>query len=325
MEVNVSLRENFSQKSCSPKDIVKTKIQTPNLFSFATSELSQDAFFAWFFSWAESKYKNVDKDLHECAKTSLARFYGSGLPNEIYSIEIQKQYNNIDLWLKINDEYDLIIEDKTNTTMHDNQLARYKSYFVDNKKSRFVYLKTGDFKSGEENFARINGYRIIDTFILDDLFKNCLTANEIFKDYSNMIRTRKIIKQLVQKFNELNLYSRCDMYKNTCLYFWFNFNKQNQSFLALDIVFSLQCQKLELIFHGKKDGKGSWIDSGDELDLLIKHISPKVRKILNNYDFEPKYNYYTSSIEYEDSLDVFNLLKNLINELEKVINYSLIN
>jgi hypothetical protein len=39
----------------------------PNIFSFATSELSQDAFLCWFLSWANKKYVRTDKGLHQCA------------------------------------------------------------------------------------------------------------------------------------------------------------------------------------------------------------------------------------------------------------------
>lgn len=30
----------------------------PNIFTYATSELSQNAFIAWLLSWADAKYKN---------------------------------------------------------------------------------------------------------------------------------------------------------------------------------------------------------------------------------------------------------------------------
>jgi hypothetical protein len=39
----------------------------PNLFSYATSELSQDAFICWLLSWASLEYKDVDGQLHQCA------------------------------------------------------------------------------------------------------------------------------------------------------------------------------------------------------------------------------------------------------------------
>ncbi len=39
-------------------------MEKPNLFSYATSELSQDAFIAWLLAWASPEYQTVDKELH---------------------------------------------------------------------------------------------------------------------------------------------------------------------------------------------------------------------------------------------------------------------
>ena len=39
----------------------------PNVFSFATSELSQDAMFSWIIQWSDPRYKNKDHSLHEVA------------------------------------------------------------------------------------------------------------------------------------------------------------------------------------------------------------------------------------------------------------------
>ena len=40
----------------------------PNVFDYATSELSQDAFLAWLFKWAEKDNEQYDKLLHDCAE-----------------------------------------------------------------------------------------------------------------------------------------------------------------------------------------------------------------------------------------------------------------
>ena len=47
------------------------KPNIPNLFSFATSELSQDAFFAWLMQWADSSYKELDESLHVVAQNFI--------------------------------------------------------------------------------------------------------------------------------------------------------------------------------------------------------------------------------------------------------------
>lgn len=82
----------------------------PNIFDYATSELSQDAFFAWFLMWAREDFNNANfRQLHKCAKEMIYTFfrdYGIDLEKKgiekIDSIEINKQWNYIDLWVKIN-------------------------------------------------------------------------------------------------------------------------------------------------------------------------------------------------------------------------------
>jgi hypothetical protein len=100
----------------------------PNLFSYATSELSQDAFICWLLSWAAPKYKNIDTELHNCSKKLIGAFFEKHkvtTPESIHSIEIRKQDNNIDVLCIINDTYPIIIEDKTGTKNHSGQLSRY--------------------------------------------------------------------------------------------------------------------------------------------------------------------------------------------------------
>ena len=119
---------------------------TPNVFDFATSELSQDAVLCYIFSWADDKYLSTDKGLCNVAKEMLSLF--AGIPtNEIHNVSVGRQWKNIDIWVEINDDAFLIIEDKTSTTIHDNQLERYKA-IVENEysgkrdKLSFAYFKT---------------------------------------------------------------------------------------------------------------------------------------------------------------------------------------
>ena len=37
---------------------------TPNLFDYATKELSQDAFFCWLLAWADEECRDADSTLH---------------------------------------------------------------------------------------------------------------------------------------------------------------------------------------------------------------------------------------------------------------------
>lgn len=118
-----------------------------NIFHYATSELSQDAFLCWLFSFA---LKEVDSDpvLKECAEDFLKQFIPElKNENEIWlSNEPERQYKSIDILLTVNDKYKIIIEDKTHTKEHGNQLERYintvKSNFT-NYVVKGIYFKTG--------------------------------------------------------------------------------------------------------------------------------------------------------------------------------------
>ena len=65
----------------------------PNLFSFATSELSQDAFICWLLSWANPKISEPDKELHQCAIAFIKALFKKHKKSvsEIKDIKIKKQ------------------------------------------------------------------------------------------------------------------------------------------------------------------------------------------------------------------------------------------
>ncbi|MFD0050305.1 PD-(D/E)XK nuclease family protein [Actinomycetes bacterium NPDC127524] len=128
------------------KDIHKN---SPNLFSFATSELSQDAFLCWLMEWADPSYAFEDSLLHDTSKEFIASIFNSHdlAAVEINSIDIIRQFKKLDILVIINDEYAIMIEDKTFTNDHSNQLQRYKDdikKFFPHLKQLPVYFKIAD-------------------------------------------------------------------------------------------------------------------------------------------------------------------------------------
>lgn len=150
----------------------------PNLFSYATSELSQDAFICWLLSWASPKLKNSDRDLHECATNLVRALFDKhkiSVPSKIEQVEVRKQDNNIDVLCIINGTYPILIEDKTGTKDHSNQLARYledvKGRGFEEKNVIPIYFKTGDqasysvvIKNGYQPFLRGNFLSILNAY-----------------------------------------------------------------------------------------------------------------------------------------------------------------
>lgn len=137
----------------------------PNLFTYATSELSQDAIICWLLEWAKLENKEVDTALHIVGISFLdslfAKFKDVESPSHYHSIKIYKQYKNIDVFCVVNDEYALIIEDKTNTNNHSKQLEKYlneiQKEYSENKILP-IYFKTGD----QSSYASVSdkGYKV---------------------------------------------------------------------------------------------------------------------------------------------------------------------
>lgn len=105
----------------------------PNIFSFATSELTQDAFIGWLCAWANPKYKDLNPALNSTARSLLEIFFSKhdkSLP-EIKELNVVTQWMRIDVFIEINEEYFIIIENKVHSSEHSDQLARYRKKVID--------------------------------------------------------------------------------------------------------------------------------------------------------------------------------------------------
>lgn len=187
---------------------IKLNSALPNLFDFATSELSQDAFLLWLLNWAnpfDTKKVLLTKEqqrLHEAAQEFVRM-----LINErdevlhISSVKCYKQKYHIDVLAVVNEKYAIIIEDKTNTKEHGKQIRQYlKALKADSTFSklthRCVYYKSGN--ESQNSLDTLKSYyttakiplklvlrqEMIDTlspFITD-------IKNPIFVDYLNHIQ-----------------------------------------------------------------------------------------------------------------------------------------
>lgn len=119
-----------------------------NLFSYATSELSQDAFLCWLASYA---LENAEPDdaLQACAKDLLELFVPEFKGRPFTLKHVERQVGHMDVLLTAELEgttYKIIVEDKTYTNEHDNQLVNYKEEVQKKYPTcipRGVYYKTG--------------------------------------------------------------------------------------------------------------------------------------------------------------------------------------
>ncbi len=107
-------------------------LRNSNLFRYATSELSQDAFICWLISHATAESWDEDVELRNCAIAFLNRILnvkGTYFKDKTRVKAIKRQYKNIDILIEIED-YTIIIEDKTFTDTHDDQINRYKQTLI---------------------------------------------------------------------------------------------------------------------------------------------------------------------------------------------------
>jgi hypothetical protein len=178
---------------------------SPNLFDFATSELSQDAFLCWLLSWAHRKQKVNDSALHQTAVTLLGRLldlHGIETPAE-YELEVKRQHKDIDILVLVNDDIALPVEDKVHAAEHGNQLTRYREIVLQDfpgRKVAPVYFKTGD----QSNFAAVKaaGWKC---FLRADLLKvleygkQAGVTSDIFRDFHCRLRR---IEEAVQSYRQ---------------------------------------------------------------------------------------------------------------------------
>lgn len=191
----------------------------PNIFKYATKELSQDALIAWLLDYANPEYKAEDADLHECGLGLLKALFKKcevAFPEEIKSVEITQQFNRIDVFVVVNEEYAIIIEDKTFSSEHSDQLERYlesiKAMVKDGTgENRFsgdkilpIYLKTGNqsdysgvVRAGYKPFLRPDFLEVLKSGkmaeITNAIFLDCYEYLQEIEDDFNSWRTRPML------------------------------------------------------------------------------------------------------------------------------------
>lgn len=120
-----------------------------NFFSFSLHERTQDAFVAWLCSCYNEPATSY---LHNVAKEFIEKLLGKKV--NFKAVEVETQMYNIDILLTLKDvdntgnDYYMVIEDKINSRVHDNQLVKYidkliKAKGVSQDRIFVVYYKSG--------------------------------------------------------------------------------------------------------------------------------------------------------------------------------------
>jgi hypothetical protein len=163
----------------------------PNLFDFATSELSQDAFIAWLLTWANKEYAETDKNLHACAVDFVRKLLNKD-DYVVETVKVKMQWKHTDVIAEVNNEFFILIEDKTGTSERKNQLKQYLELAVEYCKDKNMAVVPTYFKMEEQsNLSKViaTGYSIFTRekmlSILEKYHSGITTTNknDILLDY----------------------------------------------------------------------------------------------------------------------------------------------
>lgn len=123
-------------------------VRSGNLFDYATSELSQDAFVCWLCS----RWNDPDDTVRAASQNLLHAMLGSDDPTPVQVLQVARQRCHVDVALlteHVGVRNIMIVEDKTGSMDHDDQLRRYPeqadSLFPGElyDEVRVIYYKTG--------------------------------------------------------------------------------------------------------------------------------------------------------------------------------------
>ena len=201
---------------------------SPNLFKYATKELSQDAFLCWSLAWANTKYKDSNKELHGYGKAFLTYLIKrhndrvNGLQNisnepfqqkinlslqNKYSIKICKQDDKVDVVVKIkanNNKFDILIEDKVSGGENNDQMTRYQAKWKARVEAgeidKFICIYYKSRKEAYTNWINDKNYAYVGPDEMLGFMKKHSKGikDSIFCDYYNMLYLQD---EEMKKFN----------------------------------------------------------------------------------------------------------------------------
>ncbi len=182
----------------------------PNLFHYATKELSQDAIICWLIKWSEHDGSSRLAQLGRQFVESLLNHKRDGPHITLKGnsrVEIYQQKEDIDVLVHIDKKYVLLIEDKTDSEQHGNQLEKYRNAVLSGKtdfgsvpeKDLFaIYLKTGNHSLATERWIETySGYKVFNRADFLLVLKNYDGDNAILLDFRGYLAS---IEKKTQSF-----------------------------------------------------------------------------------------------------------------------------
>lgn len=298
----------------------KTNIEKPNIFNYATKELSQDAMICWFLECLNSTNKKYQE-----FGLNFVKFIFDDKNDKIKSAKLfndaspKTQYNKIDVYAEIiiNEKtvHSVIFEDKTNTYLHDDQMYKYINNIYDETNTEkykkhleenncelgnilYVYFKTGfasnwekeDIKQKQEsikNKPKIENVKFKEIYLdkINTFLNGKESIDNLLDDYIFYLRNLATIRE-----EYINSFMKSSAECNEAL------DKENQAVSTL---------LLENIF-----GKGCWVEYTAKNKLAIvypfytqspKHKNDDKYRIFYNLGIKgSNSNYYLRLTQWRD-------------------------
>lgn len=183
-------------------------MNSPNIFHYATKELSQDAVLCWLLEWAGKSVNETTGDfekeeLRSCGRRllrSILQGKGVRIGKEV-SVRVYHQVNGIDVIALVNARDVLLIEDKIDTSIRENELERYFELVRDGrlpsrvdipktpeKHIHCVYVKTGNIPLQEQLEVERFNYTVYGRSNLLKVLSPYQGCNDILCDYRDHLK-----------------------------------------------------------------------------------------------------------------------------------------
>ena len=180
----------------------------PNIFDYATKELSQDAFICWLVACAAED----GGALQHCGQAFIGTLMKHGReqygrPCVVTDVSLpETQYKGIDVYFQARVDGSMVsfvIEDKTVTSVHGDQLERYRETVRNDDRPedefRLVYYKTGYIYNDEREQVEKVGYTV---FGAEDI-QRFLASQPVVENNEILIQYRDYINGVVSARKEV--------------------------------------------------------------------------------------------------------------------------
>lgn len=276
----------------------------PNIFDYATKELSQDAMICWFLACIKKEdkfYKNIG--------LAFARFIDDSIKDEeisVYGPYPQCYHMDVYAVLCVGDTtIPLIFEDKTDTYLHSDQMKEYckkVNSWKDEKylhkisekmnlkglshwgDTRYIYFKTGYVPKWQENDINEEESKcenvIFKNIYIDEWieFLHKLPSEDLIDDYIEHMEQKK-------KYNEEGNFAKWDGILQNIFVEGVEFHYDHQGWASKDILVFNNGKDTENLWYSLRCGSWQYGEKGKYCSAIALQQYRNEKNLHKNKDF----------------------------------------